>query len=215
MQTFTLIQRLAPRWPRMLTAAALLGLTLPVAASTYNVQHNFNLRPRGNVVPQVQAVYYAHAWARTFKPDCTDSDVEPAGQPLAWGAFGTDRLISQGRVRHRNGGASDATQARVAVGAGGMALTTWTADAQGCANAKAQANSQISVNGFGAGTPITGVIRSFGFATAKAPPPRVAESYAFSMAMVEARGGRLMKNGTIRWGKVVRDVVSGSTRCSP
>jgi len=115
-------------------------------------------------------------------------------------------------VRHRDGAHSvPATLGRVNVPAAGLPKTTWTADAQGCASAKAQANSEITVNAFGAGTAVSGTIRAHGFATAVAPPPFQSVSYAFSMAMVEARGGRLLKNGKIRWGKVVRDVVSGKT----
>lgn len=208
------IRRQPSRVWNTLVAIALLASASLAAAGTYDVRHNFSLRPGGNVVPQVQAVYYAHAWARTFKPDCSDWDVQPpaATQPVGWGPFGDDRLLSRGRVRHRDSpNTVQATLARVNVGAGGMAQTTWTADAQGCASAKAQANSEITVNAFGAGTPVTGTIRAHGFATATAPPPRRSQSYAFSMAMVEARGGRLMRNGTIRWGKVVRDVVSGKT----
>jgi hypothetical protein len=196
--------------PCALALLALPALLSPAHAGQYNVGHGFTLRPKGNVVPQVQAVYYAHAWGRTFGPNCADSDVKPPIQPPGWGAFGTDRLASQAVVRNRDGGSSiPANVARVNVGAAGLGLTTWTANAPGCASATAQANSEISVNAFAAGTPVTGTLRSFGFANAVAPPPRRSESYAFSMAMVEARGGKLMKNGNIRWGKVVRDVVSG------
>ena len=199
---------------RTLPMLAFLLLFGRVQGGQYNVQHNFVLRPRGNVVPQVQAVYYAHAWGRTFGPNCASSDVQPppGAQPPGWGAFGTDRLASQDNVRHRNNGSTiTANRGMQNVGAGGLPLTTWTANAQGCADAPAQANSQISVNAFGAGTPVTGTIRSFGFAEAFAPPPRRAESYAFSMAMVQARGGKRLKDGSIRWGKVVHDSVSGHT----
>lgn len=207
------MKSIPPTRGRLPFLVAWLAGSLSLAASTYEVRHNFTLRPHGNVVPQVQAVYYAHAWAQTFRPDCADWDVQPGAgaQPVGWGAFGTDRLTSQGAVRHRDGAASVlATQARVNVPAAGLATTTWTANAQRCANARAQANSEITVNPFGAGTAVTGTIRVHGFATAVAPPPRRAVAYAFSMAMVEARGGRLLRNGTIRWGKVVRDVVSDS-----
>jgi hypothetical protein len=195
----------------------MLALLAPIGicwAGKYDVKHNFSLKPKGNVVPQVQAVYYAHAWAQTFRPNCSDWDVEPGAgtQPVGWGPFGTDRLASQATVRHRDGGSSvPATLGRLNVGAVGLPLTTWTADATSCASAKAVANSEITVNAFGAGTAVTGTIRAHGYADAVAPPPRRSVSYAFSMAMVEARGGKLMKNGTIKWGKVVRDVVSGKT----
>lgn len=195
--------------------AALLAWVDPSCAADYDVTHNFTLRPRGNVVPQVQAVYYAHAWGLTRRPDCSNWDVAPGAgtQPVGWGGFGTDRLLSKGAIRHRDGASTvPATQGRVNVAAGGMATTTWTADAQACVSARAQANSEITVNAFGAGTAVTGTIRAHGFATAVAPPPRYSSSYAFSMAMVEARGGRQMRNGTIKWGKVVRDVVKGTSR---
>lgn len=199
---------------------SLLGLAFLVVASslpagTYDVRHNFTLRPGGNVVPQVQGVYYAHAWAQTRRPDCQDWAVVPGpgAQPVGWGPFGRDSLSSRGTVRHRDGAGPSvlATQGRVNVGAAGLARTTWTADARNCASAQAIANSEITVGAFGAGTPVRGTIRAHGWARASAPPPRFAASYAFSMAMVEARGGRQMRNGTIRWGKVVRDVVAGRT----
>ncbi len=202
------------RVQRVILAVALLASTGAGWAGKYDVKHNFSLKPKGNVVPQVQAVYYAHAWAQTFGPNCSDWDVEPpAGtQPVGWGSFGTDRLASQATVRHRDGGSSvPATLGRVNVAAAGLPQTTWTADATWCASAKAEANSEITVNAFGAGTAVTGTIRAHGYADAVAPPPRRSVSYAFSMAMVEARGGKQMKNGTIKWGKVVRDVVSGKT----
>lgn len=202
------------RVQRTLLVIALVASVGASWAGKYDVKHNFSLKPKGNVVPQVQAVYYAHAWAQTFRRDCSDWDVEPpaGSQPLAWEAFGTDRLASQATVRNKGTGSSiPATLGRMNVGAAGLPQTTWTADATWCASAKAEANSEITVNAFGAGTAVTGTIRAHGYADAVAPPPRRSVSYAFSMAMVEARGGKQMKNGTIKWGKVVRDVVSGHT----
>lgn len=180
-------------------------------ASDYNVQHNFRLRPRGNMIPKVQAVYYAHAWVETRRPDCTDSEVVPALQPVGWGDLGMDRLGTRGRVLHRDRGAGtvEANLGRLNVGAGGLPRTTWTARAHGCVGARAIANAQISVNALTAGGDVTGVIRTFGSARASAPPPRRSRAYAFSMAMVEARGGREMRNGRIVWRKVVRDTVAG------
>lgn len=197
--------------PRAAVLAMCLLAASSVRAANYDVQHNFRLRPGGNVVPQVQAVYYAHAWAQTSKPDCARSDVVPKAppQPLGWNPFGRDRLTARFGVR--NSGGVDSQLGRQNVGAGGLPRTTWTATAA-CGATRGVANSQITVNPFGAGTPVTGTIRAFGSATAVAPPPRSAAAYAFSMAMVEARGGRQMRNGTIRWGKVVRDVVSGQAQ---
>lgn len=90
-----------PPAQRALLVAALLALLSPAGAGVYDVTHNFTLSPKGNVVPQVQAVYYAHAWAQTVRPNCSDADVEPAAgtQPVGWG-----RLARSGWLRRASCG---------------------------------------------------------------------------------------------------------------
>lgn len=205
-----------PRFRSIRSALALAGLATVLATraafgGTYNVEHRLQLRPGGNVVPRVSATYYAHAWVREAKEDCAASAVVPnaAAQPVGWGEMGADRLEGRkGRIRNsgNGGGAVDANTEVMPVGAGGLSQT-FTADATGC-QSKAVANSTFAINPFGAGGMITGTIRVHGEATAKIRPPRRAETYAFSMAMVEAQGGRQLRNGNIRWGKIVRDIVA-------
>ncbi len=193
---------------------ALLACLIPAvfaSAATYDVEHTLRLRPGGNIVPTVTATYYAHAWVQEQRNDCVASEVQPsAAQPLGWGAFGTDRLSGlRGQIRNsgNGGGGTEATPDIVRVGAGGLSQT-FTANARGCLS-RAVANATFAINPLAAGGPVTGTIRAHGDATAVIRPPRKSAAYAFSMAMVEAQGGRLLRNGKIEWRKVVRDVVSG------
>ncbi len=189
--------------------AGLMALT-SASAATYDVEHTLRLRPGGNIVPRVSATYYAHAWVEERGPACSASAVQPAAQPVGWGSAGWDRLDGRrGRVRNQGngGGAVDANTGLIAVGAGGLNQTI-TANAAGC-NSTAIANSQFAINPLVAGGMVTGTIRAFGEATAVIRPPRRSAAYAFSMAMVEAQGGRQLRNGTIQWRKVVRDLAAG------
>jgi hypothetical protein len=205
---------IGPGWA--LLGALWLGNILDASAvtrsQTYDVQHNFRLTPGGNVVPQVTAFYYAHAWASHDRPYCRKHSVQPPAstQPRGWSAFGRDRATRSGRVSNSG---HTANLGQINVGAGGLPAQTISADAP-CPSAHGQGNSTIAVNALAAGGAVSGSIRAHGFATATAPPPRGASAYAFSMSKVEARGGRQMRNGRINWGPVVRDVVSGSASAS-
>lgn len=197
---------------RVATFLGVLISTSVASAATYNVEHTLRLRPGGNMAPRVTATYYAHAWIQEQRNDCVASEVQPsaAAQPLGWGEFGTDRLSSlRGQIRNtgNGGGATEANPEIVQVGAGGLAKT-FTATARGCLS-RAVANATFAINPLVAGGPVTGTIRAHGEATAALRPPRKSAAYAFSMAMVEAQGGRLLRNGKIEWRKIVRDVVSG------
>ena len=194
---------------RAATIAVIAVTLLPTAwAAKYDVKHNFRLRPGGNIVPRVTASYYAHSYIQEKKGDCQDFAIEPS-QGAAHNPYGRDSLRSRGRVRNRgvDGRYRNADNGTLPVGAGGI-NTSISAFTAGCLS-WADANCDITVNPLSAGGRVTGTIRSWGEAKAALRPPRRSKAYAFSMTMVEAQGGRAMRNGNIRWGRVVRDVVAG------
>jgi hypothetical protein len=194
---------------RVLPFALALTVGQPLHAASYDVEHNFSLRPGGNVVPRVTGIYYAHSYIQEKRGDCEDFAVAPS-QGAAFNPYGKDILRNRrGRVRNRGVGGRyrDVTNGSIAVGAGGISehIQAFT---YGCLSI-ADANSSITVNPYGAGSRVTGSIRAWGEARAALRPPRRSKAYAFSMTLVEAQGGRAMRNGRIRWGRVVRDLVAG------
>ena len=73
------------------------------ARAWYEVIHNFDLRPGGNVAPNVQVKYFAEAWVEEGPPYCKDNDkkgpgaigIPPAGGGGAIKADATKRCNSQ------------------------------------------------------------------------------------------------------------------------
>lgn len=196
---------------RVSTLALTAVLVQSASAGKYDVEHTFRLRPGGNVVPRVTATYYAHSYIQEKKGDCEDFAVEPA-QGAAFNAYGKDILRNRrGRVRNRglDGRYRDVTNGSIPVGAGGISERI-QAFTFGCLS-WADANASINVDALSAGGRVTGTIRAWGEAKAALRPPRRSKAYAFSMTLVEAQGGRAMRNGTIRWGRTVRDLVGGRT----
>ena len=196
---------------RVSTLALTAVLAQSASAGKYDVEHTFRLRPGGNVVPRVTATYYAHSYIQEKKPACEDFAVEPA-QGAAFNPYGRDILRNRrGRVRNRgvDGRYRDVTNGSIAVGAGGLKERI-QAFTSGCLS-WADANASIQVDALSAGGQVTGTIRAWGEATAALRPPRRSKAYAFSMTMVEAQGGRAMRNGNIRWGRRVSDLVGGRT----
>jgi hypothetical protein len=195
---------------RRCAALALMAVVTQAAgAASYDVEHSFRLRPGGNVVPRVTATYYAHSYIQERRGDCQDFAVAPA-QEAAFNPYGRDKLRDRkGQVRNRgsDGRYRDVTNGSLAVPAAGIdeRIRAFTA---GCLS-WADANSVIKVDPLVAGGQVTGTIRAWGDARAALRPPRRSKAYAFSMTLVEAQGGRALRNGNIRWGRVVRDIVSG------
>ncbi len=201
---------------------AALVAALPASAQIVHrdygpVQHDFELKPGGSVVPEVTVKYYCHAWVQEFQPDCASWDVRPVGQPADWQELGRDYLRRRGVVRTNKltgGGGVEANTVSIVIPAAGFAQTDYTVTAQGACASSAEANTRISVDAFAAGTKVSGQLKCWGFAEAVRPPARSARAYAFSMAAVEARGGRLLRNGQIKWTRTVRDQLHGSTIAS-
>lgn len=195
---------------RRAATLAITALVIPSAfAAKYDVKHNFRLRPGGNVVPLVTATHYAHSYIVEKKDDCMDFAVSPT-QGAAFNPYGRDILRnSRGRVRNKgiDGRYRDVTNGSTVVGAAGI-NQTFGAFTLGCLS-WADANASVQVNPLSAGGRVSGTIRAWGEATAALRPPRRSKAYAFSMTLVEAQGGRAMRNGNIRWGRVVRDLVGG------
>lgn len=192
-----------------LALSFLAGVSSGLPAATYDVEHNFRLRPGGNVVPRVTATYYAHSYIRERRDDCEDFAVEPA-QGAAFNPYGRDILKDRrGRVRNKgvDGRYRDVTNGATPVPAAGLSESV-RAFTAGC-RSWADAHCEIEVDSFGAGDRVTGTIRAWGEATAALRPPRRSKAYAFSMTLVEAQGGRMMRNGNIRWRRTVRDLVAG------
>lgn len=174
-----------------------------VSTAAYFVQHNFNIVPGGNLLPAVRGRWYDHAWVR--EPGRALFDVNPNVQPAGWAPFGFDAQVFGNRVF--NSGGVFANRGIQGFGpAGGVRVDTASVPP---GPSQAFARSTISVNPFGPGGPVTGFVRSDGFATAVAAQPGVAQAYSFSTASVEVRGRALFR-GRIFWGPTIRDSVSGS-----
>lgn len=122
------------------------------------------------------------------------------------------RYYTYARVWERGPSNSDKDKqtGKVLIPAGG-GNGTRTAFAQGACKSSAKANSSWNVAPFAAGTPVIVTIKSDGKAIAIAdPPPISAFAHARSWTKVYARGGQELRNGRIRWGRVIKDKVSGS-----
>lgn len=194
---------------RALAIACTVVVAQSLSAAEYDVEHALQLRPGGNVVPRVKATYFAHSFIKERDGDCKDFAVEPALQGQGFEPYRWDRLsrrFSKPQIRVRNG-RSYANTGSINVPAGGINRQI-SAFTPGC-QSWADANSEITVNPLTAGGVVTGKIGSWGMAEAAIRPPRKSSAYAFSMAMVEAQGGRELRDGSIRWRWVVRDIVVG------
>jgi hypothetical protein len=178
-----------------------------VSSSSYFIQHNFRIFPGGNLLPAVRGLWHDHAWV--IEPGRAMFQVNPAAQPAGWNRFGMDWLIGPNLVV--NQGAPFpvlANRGIVGIGPGGILRVDTAVVPPG--PSQAFARSTISVNPYGPGGPVTGFVRSDGFATAVAlVPGLVSRAWSFSMASVEVRG-RFGFFGFIFWGPVIRDTVGGS-----
>lgn len=185
----------------------ILGSSAAWAQSSYDTEHRFTLRPRGNVIPRVTAHYYARAWEQDgCLPQSFDSKPPLLLQPAGYDPFARDFVVPRVGVVDQNGNRVNVESFRVD-NVAGFPLTTWCATA-GPSASFAEGCSSIQVNPFGIGTGVTGVIRAFGNTRAQLCPPR-ARAYAFSYAMVEAQGGYRLRNGRISWHPVTRSRVAG------
>jgi hypothetical protein len=174
-----------------------------IATSSYFVQHNFFIFPGGNLLPSVRGRWYDHAWVR--EPGRAVAQVNPVVQPGVWGPFARDWLVFGGLVF--NGGGVFANRGTAVFGAGGGARVDTATVPPG--PSQAFARSTIVVNPYGPGGPVSGFVRSDGFAQAFVPFGGRAEAWSFSTATVEVRGRRWFF-GRILWGPTIRDTVSGS-----
>jgi hypothetical protein len=172
----------------------------------YRITHLFSLKPGGNVVPNVTAEFFAHAWV--LDPGLRSS-VNPAGQPAGFDNGGFENVDRMGRVTNHDRANANNKRAvntgSFAVPAAGIPFppgAVRTANVAPPINS-AQANSRFGVNAFAAGTAITGAIQADGFAEARydtvAKAPKPSEAYAFSYAKLSAQGGRQLANGKILW----------------
>ncbi len=134
---------------------------------TYEVGHNFVLKPGGNVVPTVTAKYFEHAWV--LDPGLR-SNVNPLPQFPGFDNGGFELVDNRGRVfNHSRNGANNG-QVNIGsflVPAAGIPVPglVRTAFVPPPTNT-AEANSRFIVNPFGIGGPIAGKIQVDGFAEA-------------------------------------------------
>jgi hypothetical protein len=174
-----------------------------VSTNSYFVQHNFNFFPGGNLLPAVRGRWYDHAWVR--EPGRAAFDVTPAAQPAGWAPFGRDALIIGNQV-FNTGGVLANRGIQPFGPAGGVRVDTAVVPP---GPSQAFARSTISVNPFGPGGPVTGFVRSDGFASAVMTQVGTANAYSFSTSSVEVRG-RALFAGRVIWGPTIRDTVAGS-----
>ena len=193
----------------MLVAAATVAMTGTLANAqaerTYNVRHNFLFTPGGNVVPVVQGVTFAHAWVRETGRNI--ASYSPTAQWASWNPFGTDRMIFGNFVQNSGlFGVPVWTNQHVVIvpPAGGVTSTTATVP---LGPSFATATGRVSFNPYGVNTPVTGSTQSTGTARAVG---NGATAYAFSAATAQVRSRSMFPNGSMVWGPILRDTVSGS-----
>lgn len=183
-----------------------------VSRSQYFIQHNFTVQPFGAIVTNMRGIDFAQAWVQ--EPGRNLSQTNPAAQPPAFAPFGNDALFAGSWVLNRSSG----------VGFGVLAnRNSFNIPFNGINRAdqasipapvsSAMGRSNVMVNPWFPGLPITGTITSDGFAEARLNGAGTASAYAFSSSTVEARGLGFF-GGQIFWGPILRDTVAGSAQAN-
>jgi len=192
---------------------------------SYVVEHVFTLTPGGTVVPNVNVHYFAHVWGEQNSPQCHDYAVVPAqssgsfaGYPVPFGDrnIGSEEYLPPNTVQHTGVGGVllNADIATAAISAAGGTSTVSATLPATCLKVRAEATCFYNVNPFGAGTPITGTIRSEGYAERDIQDDTLDVVCSFAFTDITAQGGRELLDGTIEWLSLVRDTapVVGDTR---
>lgn len=200
-----------------LAGGAMLASGACVNPTTYDVKHEFTIKPHGNVTPIVYTEHYLHCWSKVPGvndpvPPCPDYDVSPwALQGPAWHgscAYGHDYMFDHVNVRTTkvpNTGTITATPETTSIPATGLTVMD-AAFANGCdPDASADAHVQIDVNPFLVGTEVSGAIETSGQVCQVE-----GRAYSFAMGAVLVKGGRTLRNGTIKWKPTIREQVHDS-----
>ncbi len=184
----------------------------------YRVDHAFRLKPGGNVVPEVQAVYYAHAYVvDKFRnaPTREKDEKIPDNQTSGWKPFGRDKLVGHGLVKTkgRAGSYQNAREERLNIPAAGFGPQEFKVDVAEVSTATALC--KIQVDAFGRGSDVIARIGSHGDVLAKLSDintnHRSAKAYAFSMTTIAVRGGIGLRSGRILWRPTIAGTVAGRT----
>lgn len=171
---------------------------------SYNIKHTFTLYPGGVVSPLVKIISYNHSFTKELSPLCLDSMTIPAAQPLEYRYTGKDTMV--GEDIQNNG--TIVNYKITTVPSGGMTITD-SAYSYNCVSAS-NALTCIHVAPFGIGTPVSGVIRTYGFGQS-INPPSLSDAYAVSLGDVSAQGGKLLRSGAISWDPIIASKGSGKS----
>lgn len=206
--------------PRAWIVAAGLWLTLSTSLSAsapgqtleryFDVKHDFELTPGGSILPDVKGLYYLHTYARESNPNCRTFSVDPPVQPPTFADYGGNTLLAPG-IFNGNGTSAWANVNEISIPANGFA-NSYQITSQGSCASHGEANAEISVDPYAAGLPVTGTIRSYGYARSGLGSSTFGEAYGFGMSSIEVRGGRALKDGTISWLPTIQDAVADSAR---
>jgi len=181
----------------------LYSLTLPLIATAvpvpYDARHTFRIFPGGNVVPTVTALTFQHAWVHD--PGLR-SAVTPAGQPAGFKNDGREFVVGPGFAETGQVGqfglGVKLNEVSTAIPAVGAKVARSTANVPP-PNNSAEANSDVTVDRFGAGGAVSGTLNVSGFAD----PIVRKDAYAFSTARVIAQGQNRGR-GKIDWRPAVQ-----------
>lgn len=177
----------------------------------YDVRHDFNLTPGGNVLPLVTGYSFQHAWLR--EPVFTDAKFAPLGQAPAFDPYGTELYSYTGGLNLPSGGGP-----AVPLILANFNITSAGTNAGSCttvtgASCNASACTDFFVAPFALGTPVSGSIRSAGGCNVAASTRGFFEAYAYSTAFIKVESGQQLATGQIIWTPFV-DSVAGSTHVS-
>jgi len=196
-----------------LAAASLVALLAGAAGAQpsqqmdYEVTHNFDFRPAGDVV-EVRGLEFRHAWLRTFyagdawgvESPAQDPDFDPFGTE-SWGAVpgGVPGAFNSGLF----GSPVPCVYNDFIIPPGG--INSGVCLVVDLSPSNAAACTEFFVWPYNPAGPfrIRGSVKSRGAARAATPIRGAAQAYAFSTAAVTARGGIQLANGSVQWNPVI------------